>query len=467
MLRGDLIDEIRQLPGNNLFKIRLLASEYQHNNGIISNDELLDKASRIMLDYLENKHEKTIEEINDNEKIVVIDSIMGSGKTSWAIDYMNHAIDENILYITLFKDEIKRIQRAVTMKDMRTPKILGRHHMKMDDLKDLFALHEDIASTHALFSNLECETAELIKQGEYTLILDETLGAVEPYNGAKKADIDYLLKKRSIIIDNDNYINWIDSEFNEEDFKYSEVRNLALNHSLFYVNDKILMWNYPSEIFRAFKKIYIMTYLFDASIMNYYFQMNRIKYKKMSVTKDNGKYRLCEYYVPDTDRFKDLIQIHRTDVQQKKDTALSATWFMRSSKNVKNKLKTSIYNWIRNIVKAKSNEIMWTTYLDYKTNLQGKGYTKGFVEWNCKSTNKYSDKKYLVYALNLYPHVGISQFFRQHGIVVDPDLFALSEMLQWIWRSSVRNGEKIDILVISDRMRALLGRWILGSLIIS
>ena len=34
------------------------------------------------------------------EKITVVDSVMGSGKTSWAIEYMNTHYDENILYIT-------------------------------------------------------------------------------------------------------------------------------------------------------------------------------------------------------------------------------------------------------------------------------------------------------------------------------------------------------------------------------
>lgn len=266
------------------------------------------------------------------------------------------------------------------------------------------------------------------------------------------------------MIDKDGYINWIDSEFAEKDFKYAEIRNLAMNHSLFYVNDKILMWNYPSEIFRAFKKIYIMTYMFDANIMYYYFKLNNIKYQVKSVTQINGKYELCQYYKPDVRIYKDLVHIDRTGIKQKKDTALSSKWYERASKETKDKIKASIYNWVRNIVKAKSNEVMWTTFKEQKSKLQGKGYTGGFVEWNCKATNDYSDKKYLAYALNVYPHVGIIQFFSQHGIKVNKDLFALSEMIQWVWRSAIRNGEEIHILIISDRMRLLFGEWLSGIL---
>lgn len=464
ILTGNTIDEIRSLPNDNDFKIRLKVYEYQAKQNHIDKDVLLDKASDLVLDYLKFKRQQTIAEINRTQKVTVIDSVMGSGKTSWAIDYMNTAIDENILYITPFKTEIARVQQAVTMKDMKTPKVLGKNHYKMDDLKDLLGLHEDIASTHKLFSSLETETAELIRQGEYILILDETLGAVEPYEGVKKADIDYLLKNKSIIIDKDNYINWIDRDFENEDFKYSEIRNLALNHSLFYVNDKILMWNYPSEIFQAFKKIYIMTYMFDASIMYYYFKLNNITFQKKSICKENNQYKLRAYYESNISDLKKYIQIYKTDIIQKKDTALSSNWFKKADSKTKSKLKKSIYNWVRNVVNAKSNDVMWTTFLDYKYSLQGKGYTNGFVEWNCKSTNEYSDRKYLVYALNVYPHVGITQFFAKYGIIVNQDLFALSEMIQWIWRSAIRNGEHIDILIISNRMRFLLEQWLNGSL---
>ena len=193
-LQGKEIDEIRTLPNENIYSARLNAIEYQAANNIISNDEALDKAAILILDYTKFKRQKTIDEINQTQKITVVDSVMGSGKTSWAIDYMNTAIDENILYITPFRTEIKRIQKSVTTKDMKTPKVLGKNHFKMDDLKNLFELHEDIASTHALFSNLERETAELIRQGEYVLILDETLGTVEPYEGYKKVILTIYLK---------------------------------------------------------------------------------------------------------------------------------------------------------------------------------------------------------------------------------------------------------------------------------
>lgn len=45
------------------------------------------------------------------ETITVIDSVMGSGKTSWTIkELLNKNLDENILYITPYLNEVKRIK---------------------------------------------------------------------------------------------------------------------------------------------------------------------------------------------------------------------------------------------------------------------------------------------------------------------------------------------------------------------
>ena len=40
-------------------------------------------------------------------KVTVVDSICGSGKTSWAINYMNDNTDKKFIYITPYLDEIQ------------------------------------------------------------------------------------------------------------------------------------------------------------------------------------------------------------------------------------------------------------------------------------------------------------------------------------------------------------------------
>ena len=39
--------------------------------------------------------------------------------------------------------------------------------------------------------------------------------------------------------------------------------------------------------------------------------------------------------------------------------------------------------------------------------------------------------------------------------------YALGEMIQWIWRSAIRDGKEIWIYVPSRRMRELLKQWLI------
>ncbi len=391
--------------------------------------------------------------------ITVVDSIMGSGKTSWVIEYINQNPDENIFYVAPYLDEADRIGHSVK-RDMKYPKNKGDG--KLGNLQDLFSAQEDIASTHALFMMLNDDCKEAIRQGEYTLFLDETIAAIEPYDLAHKNDIDYLLQKGSISIDAHGFINWIDGDM---DTRYNPIKILAQNHSLFFVNKKLLMWRYPPEIFKLFKKVYILSYLFPASILRYYFDLCEIRYNLQSVKSIDGKYALCDYYTPDKSIYKRKIHIYSksdlNDSFSQKPTALSAAWFKNTSNASKIKLlKNNIYNYFTNKYPAKNENIMWTTFKDIQQKLRGKGYSTRFVSCNCRATNDYSNATHLCYCLNVYPNVGVSQFFYQHDIDINQDLYALSEMLQWIWRSNIRCGGEIYIYIPSKRMRKLLTDWL-------
>lgn len=396
-------------------------------------------------------------------EIKVIDSLMGSGKTSWAIQYMNENADENILYITPFLEEADRIKNNVR-RDIRCPENHGNG--KLGNLHKLLTMQEDIASTHALFLMLDDNCKEAIKQGNYTLFIDETVAAVTPYDLPNKDDMEFLKERGVITVSENGLIEWVATD--EFDTRYNPIKILAKNHSLFYVNKKILMWQYPAEVFSIFNKVYIMTYLFDGSILKHYFDLNHIQYDIHSVCKAEDTYRLTNFYKPNLYEIRKRIILYSgddlNDSFDQKPSALSATWFRNSNNKQKIKLlKNNIQNYYKHKVHSKSEENMWTTFKESKAALKGKGYTNGFVSCNCRATNEYCDRTKLAYAVNVYPHVGVSQFFSQNGVELDPDKYALSEMVQWIWRSAIRKGQIIWIYIPSKRMRKILTDWLSGS----
>ena len=52
-------------------------------------------------------------------------------------------------------------------------------------------------------------------------------------------------------------------------------------------------------------------------------------------------------------------------------------------------------------------------------------------------------------------------FLKARGVIVNQEGYALSEMIQWIWRSAIRNEtDEIIVYVPSARMRTLLQAWL-------
>ena len=221
---------------------------------------------------------------------------------------------------------------------------------------------------------------------------------------------------------------------------------------------------FSPQIFDLFDEVIISTFLFEGSIMKYYFDAFNIEYELKSISKTD-KNALVDIYEPDKEAFKNRFVIYNDGKDDffKKDTSLSKTWFNnhRSDKLVK-QLKNNIYNFVRNVCNVKSSSILWTTYESAQKLIEGDGFKRAFLECNARATNKYKDRNVLVYALNYYLPPEITNFFEHKGVEVDKDKIALAMMLQWIWRSAIRvNCEsRVYIYIPSARMKKLFTDWL-------
>ena len=144
--------------------------------------------------------------------------------------------------------------------------------------------------------------------------------------------------------------------------------------------------------------------------------------------------------------------------------SLSSSWFSNEENDEQiTLLKKNVYNFFNNIAceghSVSSNNI-WTVFKQVKSRLRGKGYAKGFVATNCRATNEYGNRTAVAYLVNRFPNTVVRNFFTAKGIKFDEDAFALSEMLQFIWRSAIRNNKPIDLYIPSSRMRKLLMDWV-------
>ena len=388
---------------------------------------------------------------------------MGGGKTSWAInELLNGDPSINYLYVTPFLEEIERVKSNAS-RQIVSP--INKGAGKIGNIAELLKNQKDIAATHELFRRFNDECKAALTENKYTLILDETITAVEPYFFDHKDDYSYLIDNQDIRVNDDGLIEWIGDK--QIDTRFNDVRTLTENKSLFRVDDKFFLWHYPVEVFSLFDQVYIMTYLFPGSLMKYYFDLYQIDYETKSISQIDGEYQLVDYYAPNKKPYRNRIDVYEGTLTKnicQKPTMMSSRWCQsRYNQSELNQIKRNVYNYCRNIIDAPSDKIMWSSFKNVKRFFSGKGYARGFVPCNARATNDYRDRTCLVYLINWYENPEIVKFFHERDIKIDQDAIALSTMIQWLWRSNIRvsdSNDKINIYIPSKRMRELLKSWL-------
>lgn len=390
--------------------------------------------------------------------ITVIDSVMGAGKTTYAIEMINKAPETTrFIYITPFLSEIERVISATTNRDFMQPTTNVTGGSKLTSLKRLVENGEDIAATHALFEMADDELRDLLRENNYTLILDEVMNVVDTTD-VSADDMRILIERRLVEIVN-NRVTWIAPHYEYERGVFDNIRLLAEAGTLYYHRDKFLIYAFPPSIFDVFTEAYVLTYLFDAQLMRYYFDLFDIPYVKQAV-KDG---QIVEYDVRQEKREElfALIELYEGTHNKHGEapTAFSKSWLQRKSDAEIDDIKASMYSFTRRIANAKANEVLWTTVKDFRIPLKGKGYAKGFLACNARATNEYADRTTVLYMYNRYMNPRERAFFQDHHVTVNEDMLALSDLLQWLWRSQIRDGKRINAYIPASRMRKLLREW--------
>lgn len=401
-----------------------------------------------------------------NCDVKIVDMMMGSGKSSAAINYINDSDDdERFLYITPLIDEVDRVIQACSGKNFVQPEQRYKTDTKTNNIKRLLNSRKNIVSTHALFKLFDQETIDLCRAGNYTLIMDEVADVVNEYFVTKN-DYDNLLEKYVNIEEDTRILRWREDQGNYTGRFYPEKKLCEMECLADYGNTAML-YLFPISTFNAFRKIYILTYMFDAQIQRLYYDFYKVPYSHLYVDgktpteyhfTDVPQKKLCKYDM------RKLIHIcDHTKLNQigDRETDLCMSWYKRNKDNyAMAKLKNNLLNFFCNISHAKTKDTLWTTYKEFKSELKGKGYSSGYLYHTARALNGYGDRHYVAYPINKYMQPCIKKFFESNGVSVDEDKYALSEMLQFIWRSAIRNGESITVYIPSIRMRTMFEEWI-------
>lgn len=447
-----------------------------------------------------------------NYMVTVIDALPGKGKSSYIIDYMKTHTNNKYIYVTPLLSETERVEEQVDKVTAISNELSKALSMPKREIVNLMiSSDESIAISHALFESFNEDTIQNISDRGYTLIIDETVSCITPVSFSAKEiqildDNNALVKTKAkngatrVVWNPDTSLRATRLEKMYRKY-FNSAKEIYLGN-----DNKIMVCSLPDGIYEAVEKAFVLTYNFIGTDMEAYFKFHNIEYE-MKTIKDN---KISDFVCVDNgSEFKSLINIIDHKVNRVGDkhgnsnkTPLTKGWYLNASENQLKKVSDSTYNYFHNICKAQSCDNLVTVFEDseiyeyiedeyqgvFRKELGQKSikskilrapfntvgripkdvdkhseeYRKRqcFIPCNSRATNLYSDRHNVAYLVDMRQPPTIEHFFNSFKIDIDGEVFSLNAMIQVVWRSAIRKGEKINLYVPSPRMRHMLLLWL-------
>ena len=297
-------------------------------------------------------------------------------------------------------------------------------------------------------------------------------------------DLAYLKSKGDMEIrDEDGILQLGGAELGQK-AKYKQFYNLCKAKAVYATkrSDTMLVTQMPVELFTRAKRVIIMTYMFNGNVLDNFLKLKKVEvvpFTEVQPTQiDKQEIReLIDLKPLDRKLLKLSMSVYGYDKMDKKGFDLISNYIRSTGLSVGAKAVDTMYTLPKAVspVEVKSGKrVAPRGYLTYKTEvldedgvvvLDGKGKPKTednycWLHSGCRATNKYAYKWYLVHCYDRHPNLSVETYLKEYGCPVDKNVFALSEMLQWIWRSRIRKGECIVLAIPNTRMHNLFLDWL-------
>ena len=430
---------------------------------------------------------------------------MGSGKTQAMYRVIRENPDKSYMFVTPY---LNTIQDAIDAGlDIRQPEYKGGS--KADSLKYLLSHGYNIGCTHSLFLDADDDMLDIMANGGYSLFIDEALDVIKPVNDliddvghrVKKGTAKFLIQQGVIEVDAHGVVSWCGAHVGD-DYEYAYLEPLVKSGNVLCIDNQLFLWMFPPKIFSVFNNVIILSYLFRGSVFDAYLKIHGLEYTMGGVTGNyDEEFTFTDYKEDCGERrsLRKLIQIYdgKANLVGEKKYDLSKSWFDAATESDIKAVRRGFNTFLKNAGEKLPNaSVMWTSFKEEREALRinGSGFVRKltaeemeamkadpecrdkalnklrcFVACNARATNDYDDRRILAYMVNRFYQPQVKKWIAaMYDIHLSEDRFALSEMVQWIWRSRIRRASLSDeerqiyLYVPSKRMRDLLQKWLSG-----
>ena len=416
-----------------------------------------------------------------NKVIKIEDYPCGSGKTTRMIE--NFKEDRKYLVILPLLSEVDRvIEAAKGIKFVQPDKNDNDQGTKTSSLESKLLLGSNIATTHEMYEKL----VPMVRDGlldDYDIIIDEVPKVVEMVTSKSKTSIqEFYLDAGYMDVDATTGLvrptmKWWQNRDDVSDTLSPQILTFAETGCLYLQEGKMFIWALPQSILTAGRSVTVMTYKSEGSMLLAYLRKLGLPYE---VSNDNDLEEDFRAKAAKLVTVEDIPALSKTNFSftgQVKGMASSsyANKIARSLKNLKerklvgvdinNILLTSIKDaWIKaaNDNNRDTEDEDETPKKNIKPGVFAKDSRMKDVNWianTTRGTNDYMHCSHLIYLYDQNINFIVARWLGDSSRAFN-DAYALTELIQWVWRSRVRKGEPITLYLPSPRMRRLFEEWL-------
>jgi hypothetical protein len=462
---------------------------------------------------------QAIEDAWDKGKIAVLDSMPGSGKTTAVTSFLRDRNPSYVIFVSPFKSEVEQELPKRKLKGLHYVHPRSGKGGKVSHLKELITkgdnssgnkLHR-ITCTHSAFTRLTSESFDQL--GLYTLVIDETLDVIKQLDDVRLYSEYMLMGRGTVKQDTKRYQfnepTWFDGLHKKDvdgfvangrgnkDLMF-KLCQMAAQNQLYQYNESNWFQMLPIELLIRAEKVIVMTHGFENSFMHCWLKLHNVQHhyidndklglKSESKLKQELKSNLT--FVEPPKKLKDLADSRNFESFTKSHWDL-----LVNSKKIED-YKASLNHIVKEKLCADTSDIFWTCPKGHRETveklvpkLRGKitlqkalevaDVNEDFIEddalaekdeqdgkthssWlpcNIKARNDFGHITNCLYAFSLNPPPSVLNLLvKTSGVKANKinATFKLNNLLQFIYRGSIRQNKPMNLCIIPADTRALL-----------
>ncbi len=399
--------------------------------------------------------------------VTIRDYPCGSGKTTSTIEGFRS--DRKYLVILPLLTEVDRVVEWSKSTPFQQPHADDNNaSMKTKSLESMVLQGQNIASTHSLFERL----VPLARQGllsDYDIIIDEVPEVVRSVSSKSKVSIEeFYLNTGYMSVDTKTGQvsptgKWWSMRDDVGDTLSTTILTYANTGCLYLLEGHLFIWAMPRELLTAGRTTTILTYKSEGSVLSSYLKKLDVP---VEVTNDNQCEEAFRKKAAELITIKDIPALSRLSLSHSGQVAgMSNSNYCRTVVNALKNLRG------RQLKDVPAENILITCAKEgwYKGGdktaagpfASGSKLFQGanWVPKITRGTNDYAHCSHLIYLYDQYINPYVARWLEDNTRAFD-DAYALTELIQWVWRSRVRKGQPITIYLPSPRMRQLMEKWL-------